>query len=392
MARMTAVAAVLLGTVSVTACESRDFDTTETPMASETEQARSDAEISIAVQAKYYTDDIARGRPIDVSTNSGVVTLRGTVENEAAREHAVNLARDVAGVTQVNDELLVAGDGTADAPATSARQENDGHAARSITDRVADATQPIFVTTTIQAKYFLEPGLKPSRINVTTSADGVVTLEGAVQSEAARNEAVRIAQDTEGVTEVEDRLRVQAPEDVRAGDSVDAAEGPFADAWVTMKIQSQYFLDGDVRARNIEVTTDDGHVTLNGVVGSEAERRQAVALARNTDGVREVTDRLTVDAQIDERAGGDARAMDDTDDGIERLDSWITMKIQAKYFLDTDVKGSDIDVDTSDGVVTLSGTVSSADQKLEAEQIARETDGVNRVVNELMLSAGGAQQ
>jgi hyperosmotically inducible protein len=44
-------------------------------------------------------------------------------------------------------------------------------------------------------------------------------------------------------------------------------------------------------------------------------------------------------------------------------------------------------VDTRNGVVTLKGTVESAAQKTTAEQIAREADGVNRVINQLTVSA-----
>ncbi len=69
-----------------------------------------------------------------------------------------------------------------------------------------------------------------------------------------------------------------------------------------MKIQSKYFLDDDVRARNINVDTKDGMVNLKGSVESEGERQQAVSLARSTDGVTMVHDNLVVDR------GGNARA------------------------------------------------------------------------------------
>jgi hyperosmotically inducible protein len=68
------------------------------------------------------------------------------------------------------------------------------------------------------------------------------------------------------------------------------------------------------------------------------------------------------------------------------------MKIQSKYFLDADVKGRQIDVDTNNGIVMLKGTVDNAQQKQEAEQIARETEGVKRVVNQLVVGTGGATQ
>jgi hypothetical protein len=68
-------------------------------------------------------------------------------------------------------------------------------------------------------------------------------------------------------------------------------------------------------------------------------------------------------------------------------DAAITMKIQAKYAGDDVVKGRNIDVDTDKGVVTLKGQVDSRRERDAAEQLARETDGVKRVVNELKVAA-----
>jgi hypothetical protein len=67
-------------------------------------------------------------------------------------------------------------------------------------------------------------------------------------------------------------------------------------------------------------------------------------------------------------------------------DAAITMKIQAKYAGDDVVKGRNIDVDTDKGVVTLKGSVDSRRERDAAEQLARETDGVKRVVNELKVA------
>lgn len=67
-------------------------------------------------------------------------------------------------------------------------------------------------------------------------------------------------------------------------------------------------------------------------------------------------------------------------------DAVITMKIQSKYASDDVVKGRNIDVDTDNGVVTLKGDVESLRQRDAAEQLARETAGVKRVVNDLKVA------
>jgi len=63
---------------------------------------------------------------------------------------------------------------------------------------------------------------------------------------------------------------------------------------LTAKIKAKMVLDDLVKARTIDVTTTGSTVTLSGTVHSRAEQERAVALARQTEGVRQVTDRLVV--------------------------------------------------------------------------------------------------
>jgi BON domain-containing protein len=76
--------------------------------------------------------------------------------------------------------------------------------------------------------------------------------------------------------------------------AVNRAEGALEEAGITAKIKSKMTLDDLVKARNIHVDTDGSVVTLTGDVGSEAERRRAVQLATETEGVRSVIDHLRV--------------------------------------------------------------------------------------------------
>ena len=66
-------------------------------------------------------------------------------------------------------------------------------------------------------------------------------------------------------------------------------------------------------------------------------------------------------------------------------DAAITAKIKSKMALDDNVAALDIDVDTKGGVVTLHGTVGSADQHERAVRLARETEGVGSVVDQLVI-------
>jgi osmotically-inducible protein OsmY len=77
----------------------------------------------------------------------------------------------------------------------------------------------------------------------------------------------------------------------KAADEVADALAPAA---ITAKIKAKMGLDDLVKARNLHVETNGTVVTLTGVVGSEAERKRAVELAKQTEGVTSVTDNLRV--------------------------------------------------------------------------------------------------
>ena len=76
--------------------------------------------------------------------------------------------------------------------------------------------------------------------------------------------------------------------------------------------------------------------------------------------------------------------------GEQIADSWLATKIQAQYFADDNVKARDIQVSARDGVVTLTGMVDSDQERDEALSIARNTDGVERIDDQLRVGAGRA--
>jgi hypothetical protein len=69
--------------------------------------------------------------------------------------------------------------------------------------------------------------------------------------------------------------------------------------------------------------------------------------------------------------------------GEQFLDAGITTKIKAKFTAAADINPFNISVETEEGTVYLTGRVHKQEQKDEAERIARETDGVRRVVNHI---------
>ena len=72
-------------------------------------------------------------------------------------------------------------------------------------------------------------------------------------------------------------------------------------------------------------------------------------------------------------------------------DSTITATVQSKLTADRDSNFSRVDVDTENGIVSLSGVVHSAEQKAHAEALARQVKGVTRVDNHLQIQRQGAK-
>jgi hyperosmotically inducible protein len=60
-------------------------------------------------------------------------------------------------------------------------------------------------------------------------------------------------------------------------------------------VKSKLLADPDTSGLRIDVDTKDSMVTLTGTVRTEAEKTEALAIARNTEGVKNVTDRLNVE-------------------------------------------------------------------------------------------------
>jgi len=158
-----------------------------------------------------------------------------------------------------------------------------------------------------------------------------------------------------------------------------------SDVGITTSVKSRLAADDTVKAYQINVDTKEGVVTLTGEVPSQAAKETAVQIARSTDGVASVVDNLTVAAAEADRGLGDAAAATAGRIGDAASDATITGAVKTKLLADPDVAALKIDVDTTNGVVTLTGNVKTAAERDEALRIARETDGVKSVVDRLTI-------
>ena len=157
--------------------------------------------------------------------------------------------------------------------------------------------------------------------------------------------------------------------------------GPARDASVTSSVKAKLAADDTVKAYTIDVDTTNGVVTLTGTVATAAEETQALEIARTTEGVTEVQDQIDVVPSQASNTAGSVIGDIETAAG----DAGVTAAVKAKLLADDQVGGLRIDVDTDAGVVTLTGTVRSADERTRALDIARQVEGVRDVSDRLTV-------
>ena len=175
------------------------------------------------------------------------------------------------------------------------------------------------------------------------------------------------------------------------------------DAGVTTKVKSKLAADDTVKAYQIDVDTREKVVTLSGNVDSAAAKDRAAELARQTTGVVDVVNNITVGTgsaampgeggaptaggEGDAAMGGNAPDPEpDRSAGQTVDDAQITAAVKTKLLGDSRVGGLKIDVDTRNGVVYLTGDNMKSQAEIDqAIKLARETNGVKSVDSKLVV-------
>jgi hyperosmotically inducible protein len=142
------------------------------------------------------------------------------------------------------------------------------------------------------------------------------------------------------------------------------------DSTITTRVNHAMMKDKIVKARQIDVDTIGGHVTLTGAVATRNEAKRASQIAQSVPGVKSVSNNI----QIGERSFGDI-----WDDNV------LSNKIKAKLVAEPEVRSLNIDVDVYLGVVTLTGVVSSKYQRDRALEISRSTEGIVKIIDNIKV-------
>ncbi len=152
-----------------------------------------DAAITAQVKTRLLADETTRGININVDTEAGVVTLRGTAPTVAAKARAEEIAKAVDGVQVVANSLIV-GDSSLNPQTATAKTKE-------VAEEGEHMAGDAWITTKVKSQLLADSDVKGLDINVSTK-DGVVTLAGRVPTTAMRDKAISLTQGVKGVKKV----------------------------------------------------------------------------------------------------------------------------------------------------------------------------------------------
>ncbi|MBQ4834286.1 BON domain-containing protein [Pseudoalteromonas sp. MMG010] len=162
-------------------------------------------------------------------------------------------------------------------------------------------------------------------------------------------------------------------------------ENESKDAWIDGKAETVLLMNTNLNNFDINTDVKNGKVVLTGKVESELDKELAEELIVSLDGVTGVDNELTIVKSMDSKHASNKNMHDEDDNDL--TDAKITTVITTRYLFDSEVDGTDIDVDTDQGIVTLNGTVESKAEKQLAVNIAKNAEDVRDVVDELTIIA-----
>ena len=244
------------------------------PSLSEVGERMDDSAITARIESRFAVNEALHPINIKTSTREGVVTLSGSVREEAEKRLAEEVARGVPGVKEVKNEIMVV---------PVAYSEAD---TRGVGQRMRDWK----TKTNLRGVLVRSGEFKGLRVDIKV-VRGVATLSGVVRSEEQKARLIKEANEARGVTQVIDNLTVNSKESV---ENVQGLGGHFGDEWVEKRVERAILTNQHVSGREIGVEVNDGVCMLTGAVDSEQEKALAEKLARETKGISDVVNDIHV--------------------------------------------------------------------------------------------------
>jgi hyperosmotically inducible protein len=146
------------------------------------------------------------------------------------------------------------------------------------------------------------------------------------------------------------------------------------DAVILSSVKSALIAERRTDAHEINVEVYRGVVQLNGFVDTQDEKSRATIVATEVEGVKQVQNNLQL-------------SKPNTTAGDHFDDSMLTAKVKAALIASPDTKAHQISVETSNGVVQLSGFVNNETAKSAATTVAMSVTGVKSVSNKIDIKS-----
>lgn len=220
----------------------------------------------------------------------------------------------------------------------------------------------------------LNPHLNPFSIAVEVDNDTAI-LTGRVDTDIGRELAEEVAMGIDGINQVDNRLNLDQDTDHSTEDQSDLARR-LENMTLTALVKSRLLWNRNTSGLDIQVSTDNGVVTLTGEADNAAARELAERLAADTERVRGVRNHI----QVRNGAGTADKAWQAVNQAENVInDAWITGKVKSSFLLSRNLRALDISVSTENGIVTLEGTVDSHEAHALAVEMAKNIRGVKEV-------------
>ncbi|WP_062067121.1 BON domain-containing protein [Cellvibrio sp. OA-2007] len=163
------------------------------------------------------------------------------------------------------------------------------------------------------------------------------------------------------------------------------SKSAFKDGWIESKLETALILNKHLNPFEIDISVDNNTATLEGEVSSDIEKELAENIALGVEGIDSVSNKISVNSKPTKTANAAPSKSRNFSQYVD--DVTTTAAIKTELLASKNVKGLNIDVDTLNDKVTLSGKVSSAEEKALAQAIAAKHDGVKGVINNLQVKS-----
>jgi hyperosmotically inducible protein len=223
-------------------------------------------------------------------------------------------------------------------------------------DRIESAAKKSYVFKT----YLKDDSIK------TESKDGVVTLTGSVADASHKSLAENTVDSLPGVKSVKNHLKIKG-------------ENPpeHSDGWLSVKVKSALLFHRNVSGTGTDVFVKDGVVSLRGSASSMAQIELTTEYAKDVEGVKDVKNEMTV-------AVAPAKPSETMGEKID--DASITAQVKSTLMAHRSTSALKTKVETTNGVVTISGTAKNDAEKSLVTKLVTDVDGVISVVNNMIVS------